>query len=182
MPPEASRPKVYIAGPDVFFPDIAVRAAAQKALCASLGLEALHPVDQPTLTAQRIYENNIALLRAADGVVANLDPFRGAEVDSGTAFEVGFAIALGKPVVGYVSSDQRVVDRVGVRCGPLTRDAAGLWRDRDGNLVEDFGLPANLMLAVPAPIVVGSFEPALRQLKRILAGPAAAHSPFAAGQ
>lgn len=168
--------RVYIAGPDVFFPDIAARAAAQKALCASLGLEALHPVDQPTLTARHIYDNNVVLIRAADGVVANLNPFRGAEVDSGTAFEVGFAIALGKPVVGHVSRDESVAERVDTHRGPLTQDAQGLWRDRDGNLVEDFGLPANLMLAVPVRIMVGGFEDALRTLGRILFTDAAAHA------
>lgn len=166
---EAPRKRVYIAGPDVFFPDIAARAAAQKALCADLGLEALHPVDQPSLTARHIYENNVALIRSADAVVANLDPFRGAEVDSGTAFEVGFAVALGKPVIGYTTMRQRQMERVAAIVGPLRQDAGGATlRDRDGCLVENFDLPVNLMLGVPVPIVVSSFTDALRELVRRL--------------
>ena len=42
---------------------------------------------------------NLEAIRAADFVMANLNDFRGpGEPDSGTAFEVGFAAALGKPV------------------------------------------------------------------------------------
>lgn len=37
-------------------------------------------------------------------------------------------------------------------------------RDRDGMTLEEFGLPLNLMLAVPATLVVGDAEQALRQL------------------
>lgn len=40
---------------------------------------------------------NEASIRAADGVVAVLD---GVDVDSGTASEIGFAYALGKPILG----------------------------------------------------------------------------------
>ncbi|MGV8358670.1 nucleoside 2-deoxyribosyltransferase, partial [Pseudomonas aeruginosa] len=36
--------------------------------------------------------------------------------------------------------------------------------DRDGWQLEGFGLPLNLMLAVPGRIVVGDAEQALRQL------------------
>ena len=159
--------KVYIAGPDVFFPDVLARSAAQKALCAEMGFEALHPVDQPTLAADHIYRHNIALISAADGVVANLDPFRGAEVDSGTAFEVGYATADGKPVVGYVAQAGSLLERVGGYCGPLRQDPAhGTWHDRDGNLVENFGLPVNLMLGVSARIVIGGFADALAEVCR----------------
>lgn len=156
--------KVYIAGPDVFFPDIAARAAEQKAWCARLGIEALHPVDQPTLTAEHIYRHNIALIREADGIVANLDPFRGAEVDSGTAFEVGYAAALGKPVVGYVTAAGDLQARVAA-WGPVAKGADGLWRDGVGCLIEDFGLPVNLMLGIGAMVIVGDFTAALQVLQ-----------------
>ena len=44
------------------------------------------------------------MIRACDGVLAVLD---GSDVDSGTAAEIGFAAALGKPVVG-VRTDLRI--------------------------------------------------------------------------
>jgi len=156
---------VYLAGPDVFFPEAEQLAEEHKALCRQYGFEPLHPIDQPTLASKHIFDTNISLLRRADAVVANLNPFRGAEVDSGTAFEVGFAIARGIPVVGYLSSNESVVDRVARCLGPLvTTD--GICRDVDGNLVENFGHPVNLMLAESCVLVTGSLEDALAILRR----------------
>lgn len=45
-----------------------------------------------------IGKNNAQGIRRAQGIVAVLD---GSDVDSGTASEIGFATALGKPVLGY---------------------------------------------------------------------------------
>jgi nucleoside deoxyribosyltransferase len=45
--------------------------------------------------------------------MANLADFRGAgEPDSGTAFEIGFATALGKPVFAYTSDVAPLIERV----------------------------------------------------------------------
>ena len=44
-----------------------------------------------------IYEGDILALKASDAVVAVLD---GMEVDAGVAYEMGYAKALGKPIVG----------------------------------------------------------------------------------
>ena len=51
-----------------------------------------------------IYEGDLRGLEGADTVVAILD---GPDVDSGTAFEVGYACARGKPVIG-IKTDMRV--------------------------------------------------------------------------
>jgi len=45
-----------------------------------------------------IGENNARAIRDAHGLFAALD---GVDVDSGTAAEIGFAAALGKPILGY---------------------------------------------------------------------------------
>ena len=44
-----------------------------------------------------IYEGDILALKTSDVVVAILD---GAEVDAGVAYEMGYAKALGKPIIG----------------------------------------------------------------------------------
>lgn len=155
--------RIYLAGPDVFHPDATERAETHKALCLHHGFEPLHPIDQPTLSASHIYRTNIDMLRQADAVLANLNPFRGAEVDSGTAFEVGFAIALGKPVVGYLANPESLCDRVGRLFGPLTFQY-GIPYDGHGDLVENFGHPLNLMLAESCQIVIGDFDAALKTL------------------
>lgn len=151
---------VYIAGPDVFIHDADSLALEHMALCQKYGIEPLHPIDQPNLTSKHIFNTNIELLKRADAVVANLNAFRGAEVDSGTAFEVGFAIARGVPVIGYFANSECLKDRVGRLFGPLA-ELNGVWRDRNDNLVENFGHPVNLMLAESCTLVTGSFEDAL---------------------
>ena len=157
---------VYLAGPDVFLPDAEQHAQMQKALCRQHGFEPLHPFDQGTLSSRGIFHTNIGMIRDADAVLANLNSFRGPEVDSGTAFEIGFAAALGKTVIGYVSRPENLMQRVERLHGEIRHDTqVDVWRDRDGYLVEDFGHAVNLMLAEScASIVVGGLEEALARL------------------
>ena len=157
---------IYLAGFDVFRTDAVEHGKSLKQICERYGFEGLYPLDNalpPDLTggeaARWIYEQNIGLIRDADFVVANLNAFRGLEPDSGTAFEVGFAIALDKPVWGYLDSAQPIVDQV-----PHRRNDKGVAIDRDGFTVEDFGLPRNLMLACSSTLVVGNFEHCLRTI------------------
>jgi hypothetical protein len=73
---------------------------------------------------------------ASDIMIANLTPFRGPSADDGTAFELGFFDALGRPIFAYSNA-----------CGGLAeRTRAFLARVPDTLAVEDFGLPCNLML------------------------------------
>ena len=55
-----------------------------------------------------IYEKDISALKRSDVVAAVLGAI---EVDSGVAFEIGFAKALGKPVIG-LKADYRTFSRV----------------------------------------------------------------------
>jgi len=157
---------VYLAGPDVFRPDAGELALRQKDLCRENGCVPLHPFDQSATTSAAIFRTNVDMIDQSDVVLANLDPFRGPEVDSGTAFEVGFATALKKPVVGYLTQPETLRERVARLHGEIHYDAARLdWRDRDDQLVEDFGHPINLMLAEACvAVVVGGLEEALRWL------------------
>ena len=150
--------KVYLAGPDVFRLDVTAWAASCRALCAERGLVALLPSDSTETTAAGIHRANLQLLSTADAVAANLNPFRGHEPDSGTCVEVGMALALGKPVIGYIDDQTPLVDRVAVR------KRSGHYLCEDGLKVEDFGLPLNLMLAVPVQIVTGGLQEALDAL------------------
>lgn len=146
---------VYLAGPEVFLPDAVAIGAAKKAICARHGLEGLFPLDNaldlagltPPEAGRAIFRANVALMRRADAVIANLTPFRGPGCDPGTAFEVGFLHALGKPVFAYANTAQghaaRVADFFG---GAVERRADGRLIDPEGLEVEDFGLVDNLML------------------------------------
>lgn len=161
---------LYLAGPDVFRPDAAEYGRHLVALCAEHGFVGVfplntsiaeHPAD-PRAAAVQIYKTNIAQIDACDAVLANLDFFRGPEPDSGTCFEVGYAIARGKPVVGYVPEPGSFAERIGRRhpeaLGEGGQDAWG-WR------VEEFGLPLNLMLGASCRIVTGDVRRALEVLR-----------------
>ncbi len=172
---------IYLAGPDVFRPDARERGRALKAMCAEAGFEGLFPLDQdvpayladPAAQAAWIYHANIALIGRADAVLANLDFFRGPEPDSGTCFEVGYAVAKGKPVFGYIPEHGSFAQRIRQR-HPHAIGPDGVL-DTQGWSIEEFGLPLNLMLSVPAPLVVGDADTAIAQLVRYR------HAPHAAG-
>lgn len=158
---------LYLAGPDVFRTDAAAYGRQLQALCTRYGFIGLYPLDNALpagLTgheaARWIYDANIALIHRADAVMANLDDFRGlGEADSGTAFEVGFAAAHGKPVWGYTGDAGTLLDRV--KAGV---NVAGEAVDANGFLVEDFGHGKNLMLACSARIVEGGPEACLQAM------------------
>ena len=162
--------RIYLAGPEVFLPDPAEAAARMKAICTELGLEGLFPQDAqlspmigepPARFAARIRAANIALIQAADGVIANVGPFRGPSADDGTAFEIGYAVALARPVFCWSGESGTLLDRSRRRLD-LSWDGAA-WRDPEGLEVEEFGLPVNLMLVDPArPVVYESFAAAAR--------------------
>lgn len=154
--------KLYIAGPDVFRPDAPAWAEGIRDLCREAGHEALIPLDGAETTAAGIYRSNLRLIDAAGAVLANLNPFRGAEPDSGTCIEIGYALALGKPVIGYLERLEPLRKRL-TAVGP---GIDGRYRDAEGRAVEDFGLPLNLMLAVPVRLVEGGIDVALKALAR----------------
>ena len=144
--------KIYIAGFDVFYPDAAKRGSRMKMICAEHGFIGLYPLDGEASTAEEIFRGNCARIDEADLVIANMNPFRGAEPDSGTAFEVGYACAKGKKVYLYLSDARAMRDKLGET-------------DEAGFSVENFGLPVNLMLSSAATVVEGDFTAAVKRAK-----------------
>ena len=175
----SARPRIYLAGPDVFLPDAAQIFRQLKATCERLGLVGVEPSDgglgqhfdgSDDDRAQRIYDGNIALLRGAEGVVANLVAFRGHEPDPGTVFEVGFAVALGKPVVGYGVAAGSYAQRISaaISCRP---DAAGILREAaSGVMVEGLGQRLNLMLTRSTELAPSAEAALARLAARLRAG------------
>ena len=155
---------VYLAGPDVFYPDALERGRELKQLCDSFGWEGLFPLDneivavEPVEMARQIREANLELIHRADAVIANLEPFRGFEPDSGTVFEVGYAKALGKQVVAYAPDLRPMKTRL---CESLNLDEAACF-DLEGLMIEEFGLSHNLMFG--ELVLAQSAEEALRLL------------------
>lgn len=164
--------RLYLAGPDVFRPDAAEHGRTLVQLCADHGFAAVFPLEEslpdghatPQALAQHIYRSNLAHIEACDAVLANLDFFRGAEPDSGTCFEVGYAVARGKPVVAYLPEAGSFAQRIRTRHPHAV--GTGLL-DANGWQLEEFGLPLNLMLGVPCRVVVGDARAALAALRTI---------------
>lgn len=112
--------RVYLAGPDVFLPGFGAEIFAhKKRLCTARGFEGVSPMDneletsgiEPFEHGLAIYRANVELMRTCDAVIANMTPFRGVSMDTGTAFEMGFMLAAGKPVLGYTNVVENFYDR-----------------------------------------------------------------------
>jgi len=161
--------KVYAAGPQVFLVDAARWFADMQRMALGLGVELLVPLDPRLVLPADIFQHNLALLRECAAVVASVDPFRGAEPDSGTCWEVGFAYALGKPVVYVLIDDSTTAAKAtalfkakGVDAAVAANGAAA-----DGMLLEQFGFPLNLMLACSGERRSSYYE-ALSQVVRLV--------------
>jgi nucleoside 2-deoxyribosyltransferase len=147
------RPRIYLAGPEVFLPNARAVGAEKCRLAADAGLEGAFPLDAQlnldTLPAreqaQHISRANEDLMRSCDGLIANLTPFRGVSMDAGTAFEVGFMQALGRPLAGYTNVAADYAERVRTL---RARGPIGMDSDRPDLEIEDFGLAENLMIEV----------------------------------
>jgi nucleoside 2-deoxyribosyltransferase len=145
--------KVYLAGPEVFLRDAAEVGREKCRLCARQGFEGLFPLDNEIepqsgqLLSRAIFSGNVAMMNAADIIVANLTPFRSVSADPGTVFEVGYAYARGKKVFGYSNDPLNLCERVagGFDAEP-TLDGDGRSYASDGFAIENFGLAENLMI------------------------------------
>ena len=136
---EPNAKRVYLAGPDVFFPDAIEIGNAKKRICAQFGFEGVFPLDANFDALFKLgsagdmghatYDLMVELMDRCDLVIANLTPFRGPSMDVGTAVEIGYMYGCGKPVFGYtnVVKDFGLVDNVMVE-GPAYRTGAVVVR------------------------------------------------------
>ena len=148
-------PRIYLAGPEVFHPNSRALGAKKCGICTAVGLEGVFPLDAELdlselaqdEQARRISLANEALMRSCDAIIANLTPFRGISMDAGTAFEVGFMRALGRPVFAYSNVGVSYAERSAVY---RSQTALPFDLDRPELDVENFGLEENLMIAIAA--------------------------------
>jgi nucleoside 2-deoxyribosyltransferase len=136
MHQDPGRPFLYLASPLGFAASTLAFLEELVARLDALGFEVLNPWTLPTTTAavqdltdamaipdtvtrrkrlkdasMRIAAGNEEAIRQSDLVVAVLD---GTDVDSGTAAEIGFAAALGRPVFGLRTDFRPAGDNEGV--------------------------------------------------------------------
>ncbi len=198
-------PRIYLAGPMVFDPDPAAIFDRMKQLCLAHGLAGVAPLDNQIGLEnlvpgkdllQRIVKADIALMHELQAAIFCLDGFRrGPEMDPGTAFEIGYMKALGKPIAGWTSDPRPYPERVAdffqtTFAQPLTETApgklggtSGLLRDPDGILVHSQGCVQNAMVHVGIELAGGivaadaNWENAFSQALASLAQQLQAKSP-----
>jgi nucleoside 2-deoxyribosyltransferase len=133
----AEQPRVYLAGPEVFFPNAAALGERKKKICADHGLEGVFPLDEtvsgtdltPPELAHAIFKICERLMDECEIAIANMTPFRSVSMDVGTAIELGYMAGQGKRLYGYTNVAGDLKTRVAV----------------DGYDIEDFELADNLM-------------------------------------
>jgi nucleoside 2-deoxyribosyltransferase len=153
--------KIYFAGPDVFRPDYQDFMAKIKKICENLKIFGLYPGETFLNDPKDIYLLNIELIGKADIILANLNPFRGLEPDSGTVFECGLAKGLGKEVYCYLSDRRDLLRQI--KSLPSDSPEKRLLA-QDDSAVEDFGFSVNLMLAFAVKKLYKNIEEALLDL------------------
>ena len=142
----ATPKRIYLAGPEVFFPAREHQAivAEKKRLLLEYGLEGIDPLDTELTFSDneakfrrghRIFRANRELMDSCDAIIANLTPFRGISADPGTVFEVGYMIGQGKRAFGFTLDNRYYRERAG-----------GTDLDKLGHAIEDFEMTDNLMI------------------------------------
>lgn len=161
------RPTVYLAGDLVFRPDPLPLFARLKALCADLGLDGLAPFDGQSAaiglppgreTILKIVAADRQLMDQSDAGIFCIDPFRRSpEMDPGTAVEIGYMLALGKPLEAYTVDSRPYGAKVEdywrhawnqalAPRDPADTPASGGFEDPDGMLVHSDGMLQNGMV------------------------------------
>ena len=178
--------KIYLAGPEVFFPDPLAEAERKKNYLAGLGHEGLFPLDN-ALDLDRIEEKpakglaiaraNVELMESADAIIANLSPWHGPSADIGTVIELVYMGTRGKRVAAYSNDPESFLTRIRSHhrryhgTDELREEGHPVARlvGPDGHTVEDFDLPDNLMLPYFLTLwdteLFGSFEKAAHSLR-----------------
>ena len=140
--------RIYLAGPDVFVADPLALAGRKKALCAAYGFEGVFPLDKtldlsglsPRDMGLAISRGNERLMDSCDLVIAQMTPFRGPGMDGGTAFEMGYMRAQGKPVLGYSNVAAAYAERVRLfHAGRLRPRPSGPLEDPDARVAPSRG-------------------------------------------
>jgi nucleoside 2-deoxyribosyltransferase len=161
--------KVYLAGPMIFEADPDRYFRVMKDICRGHGLEGIGPLDNQlqldgvasgNALNMRIYHADCGLMETCDAGLFCLDGFRETpEMDPGTAFEVGYMRALGKPISGWTQQPEPYPEKVAAFSEALWDEAliedeteahggakSGLMRDKNGIMVHSHGCVQNLMI------------------------------------
>jgi nucleoside 2-deoxyribosyltransferase len=161
-----AKPKIYLAGPMVFAPEPEMLFAKMKRICDRHELTGVAPIDNQTgleglppghALVEQIVRADISLMKGLDAGLFCLDGvWRGPEMDAGTAFEVGYMAALGRPLMGWTRDGRDYPEKVAASFAAPLRVAeanaqggmSGALRDPDGMLLHSEGCVQNAMVHI----------------------------------
>ena len=172
---EVRKPYAYLAGWEMFWPDGKERGAKWKETAAKYGIIGYFPPDEAPLdqypeyepkddsTAEKLMKgfiHDVNHMRRSDMIIAQLEDWRGAEPDSGTCFECGYAAATGMRLYAWCSNPTTLIERT---CAEKTADENGVLRDSEGYAFEDRGFPLDSSFATMK--IASSFEEACKMAR-----------------
>ncbi|EPX73725.1 nucleoside 2-deoxyribosyltransferase [Schizosaccharomyces octosporus yFS286] len=163
--PVVAQPKVYLAGDLVFRPNAYALFEELKAICRQVGVVGMAPFDgqeevedmEPGIaTSLAIATLDRKLMDFCDAGIFCLDPFRrGPDMDPGTAVELGYMSAQGKPLAGFTVDGRTYPQKVqayrkdawGDELFPrVSKGGSGSLEDADGLIVHSEGMVQNIMV------------------------------------
>lgn len=163
------KPLVYLSGVERYQENAKEIFEHKKKICQKYGLIAIAPTDlaegvekiitdQPYLWAANMFEHYQNHVRACDVIIADLNNYRGYEINNDVGFECGMAFQLGKKMYGYMDHTDPLINRI-----PHLGEAYE-FRDHTGSNVENFDYPVNLMFGCSMDILEGTFEETIKKV------------------
>lgn len=162
-------PIVYLSGVERYQKNAKEIFEHKKQICRKYGLTAVTPTDlaegvkeiitdQPYVWAANMFEHYQNHVRVCDAIIADLNNYRGYEVNNDVGFECGMAFQLGKKMYGYMNHADPLVNRIPHLGEPYE------FRDHTGSNVENFDYPVNLMFGCSMDILEGTFEEIIKKV------------------
>lgn len=168
-----SRPRIYLADLVRYEENGEELYQMHKELCAEYGLEAVTPLDwaegfpktdwdNPYAKAAALAENYRRLIAGCDGVLADLNHYRGYECANDVGFECGMGFSMGKRLFGYMKDTRPCIEKI-PHLGEENE-----YRDMTGSNVENFNYPANLMFGSSMQIDEGTLRDVIKHVAKEL--------------
>ncbi len=161
---------IYIAGPLCFYEEGYSLWNAYRKEAEFYGFNVTLPNDvklvedgelppDKTEMSRRIFRNCVDSMAKSNGIIVNLETYRGSEPDGGSVYEMGMAYGLGARCYGF-TRDKR---RTGVKYqSALYSSDPNSVRDVKGNTLGHPELPFSVDVTSAAKIVEGSFSDCLK--------------------
>ncbi len=161
--------KLYLASPLCFYPNGYTLWHGYRKLAEYYGFTVTMPNDNKLVEegesvsreemSRRIFKNCLWGLDKVDGIIVNLETYRGSEPDGGSIYKLGMAYGQGARCYGF-TRDKRSVG-VKYQAARYNSDARSA-DDVNGNRLGHHQLPFSVNVVGAAKIIEGSFENCLK--------------------